>query len=131
MLDEETGRKRAEIDAVPGEHKIIQIQLKISPPDQYIYSNVVGVSISPWDIRLNFGDYVPTSEPKTIKASVGLTMSPEHAASLAILLRDQVALYEEQFGEIRQKQWREMREEATRIYQTFGAPSDKPETPTE
>jgi len=95
----------------PQDTKLINFTIKIDSPDTYIYSNVAGVSISPWDIRINFADVNVTDEgqEQVFKAVTGVVMPPEHAAGLVMLLTGQLKQYESQFGEIRYPPWQAMK----------------------
>jgi hypothetical protein len=93
----------------PEEARMVSLRIEIDPPSAYTYSNVAGVSISPWDIRINFADVNPVEGQTNVKAVVGVTVPPEHAAGLAILLIDQLKRYEAQFGQIRHPKWQAMR----------------------
>lgn len=99
------------IGVEPQGTKVINFTLKIDPPGSYIYSNVAGVSISPWDIRINFADVNVTDEgtEQVFKAVAGIIMPPEHAAGLVLLLTGQLKQYESQFGDIRNPQWQAMK----------------------
>jgi hypothetical protein len=92
------------------EAKRVNYNVKIEPTETYIYSNVAGLSISPWDFRIHFAEVQPTSntEVKT-KTVVGIVMPPEHAAGLALLLLAQLTNYELQFGPIRNPEWARLR----------------------
>ncbi len=94
----------------PEETKIVSFTIRVDPPDSYVYSNVAGVSISPWDIRINFADVNVVNEGEQgFKAVIGIVMPPEHAAGLAMLLTRQLKQYEDQFGEIRHEPWQAMK----------------------
>lgn len=90
---------------VSDETQEVTIKVRVQNPDQSIYSNVVAVTITPWDVRVNFADYAPSGKAgggvDNVKAIVGVIMSPEQAASLAILLNRQLENFESQFGQVR------------------------------
>jgi hypothetical protein len=94
--------------------------MRIDSPPSYVYSNVAGVSLTPWDVRINFADVNPTDpaamdQPEDtilrIAANTGIVMPPEHAAGLAILLVQQLQVYEQQFGPIRHPKWKTLNKE--------------------
>ena len=95
--------------AEPIEEMIRSVQIEVLPPDSYVYSNVAGLSLTPWDIRIHFADVSPSQEdlPK-YKASVGIVMPPEHAAGLMFLLMDQLKHFERNSGPIRLARWQAM-----------------------
>jgi len=100
--------KQVEVESGP--LREVSFQIKIQEADSFAYSNVASISMSPWDLRVNFADVNPKlDEPEgTTKAFAGIIMPPEHAASLALLLMDQLHRYEQQFGLIREPKWRAM-----------------------
>jgi hypothetical protein len=67
-----------------------------------LYANNVSSQLSPWDIRLNFGQIEDaTADGKvSVLEFAQVHMSPQHAKSLMQLLEKQLALYEREFGEI-------------------------------
>jgi hypothetical protein len=93
-----------------------EFTITIEPPDSYVFSNVASIAVSPWDIRVNFVDVVPRPDSKDgrFKASVGITMPPECAAGLALLLIEQVRSFEDQFGAIRNPKWIAKKEAAAK-----------------
>ena len=84
------------------------VNLTIEAADHHHYSNVASITLSPWDIRLNFADVDISHEDGKFKAHHGIVMPPEHAAALMFLLTSQLTVFEKQFGPIRQKRWRAM-----------------------
>jgi hypothetical protein len=117
------------------EGKRVNLQVEILPPDTYTYSNISSVSITPWDLRLNFGDFNPDeiigTESKKIKATAGITLPAEHAAGLLVLLMQQLQLFEAQFGLIRHPKWQEMRRNALANRKTAPPPEPPPGFKTE
>lgn len=114
-MSERGSTERLEPHAEP--KRIVQFKFSIEQPDSYVYSNVAGVSITPWDVRINFADVNPeittagddnSIDAGPIKALTGIIMPPEHAAGLAILLFEQLHVFEKQFGKIRNRHWRSM-----------------------
>ena len=67
-----------------------------------LYSNDTQVQVSPWDVRLIFGEISegPTTErPEAlIKCTGQVRMSPQHAKKLAEILMGSLATYERTFG---------------------------------
>jgi len=82
---------------------IRETQIQAPFADHFTYSNIAAFSTSLMDIRISFGEFLPdgTSVPR-----VGVVMSPEQAAVLAMLLLSQVNSYEQSFGKIRDPRWR-------------------------
>ena len=65
------------------------------------YANYVGVTTTPWDVRLNFGEIVTaTPEKLAVIEFASVVMSPQHAKSLLLVLAQQLAEYEKQHGPI-------------------------------
>lgn len=93
--------------------KTVSFSIEIEPPETYVYSNVAGVTVTPWDVRINFADVNVRNDANALcKTVVGVVMPPEHAAGLALLLMDQLHLFEAQFGKIRHRAWRAIAENA-------------------
>jgi len=88
----------------------IEYNVKIEPAETYIYSNVAGVSIAPWDIRINFAEVQPRGDDVISRTVAGIVMPPEHAVALALTLMQQLRIYEKQFGLIRHPAWAALRE---------------------
>ena len=80
-----------------------KIEISRRDPALLIYSNQVGISISPWDFRFQFALMTEASE-SILKAQeqVCVYMSPQHAKVFLELAVRQVSLYEEKFGPIPQ-----------------------------
>ena len=88
----------------------ILYNVKVEPAQTYLYSNVAGLAISPWDMRINFAEVQPTGGDGVIAKTVaGIVLTPEHAAGLALLLFMQLMAYEKQFGQIRHPAWAHVR----------------------
>lgn len=109
--------------------RTVVFKLEIVPPDNYHYSNVSAISISPWDIRINFADVSPQHEQAIEKriADIGIILPPEHAAGLALLLMDQLRLFESQFGPIRHGKWNAMSGAAKQRFKEASAKDRQPE----
>ncbi len=114
MPNQENSEKAEGAYGKHGPVQNVQFTTKIEPPDAYVYSNVAGMTISPWDIRIHFADVVPTAGGGEAKAKtvVGVLMPPEHAAALTLLLMTQLANFERQFGPIRHPRWAGLRASA-------------------
>ena len=76
-----------------------------SPPSQY--SNGAQIVISVWDFNFEFYHVVPIpseqeGEPPTLSRSVvqRVVMSPQHAKAFSEILGQNVAAWEQQYGEI-------------------------------
>lgn len=75
-----------------------------SPSFVTLYTNDTQLQVSPWDVRLIFGEISrpPTDEnPRTLIKQTGeVRMSPQHAKVVAKILMAQLKLYEENYGPI-------------------------------
>lgn len=75
-----------------------------SPTFASLYVNDTQFELSPWDVRLVFGQITqaPTADrPTVIVTAVGeVRMSPQHAKRVAQILTQQIASYEEHVGPI-------------------------------
>lgn len=110
-MPEENRMPKDPIEVEPG--RTVNLRIEITPPDSHFYSNVSGVNVTPWDIRIHFADLSPRDPMDTkSKAVVGVIMPPEHAAGLMLLLLEQVQVYEKQFGPIRLSKWAKLRASA-------------------
>lgn len=73
-----------------------------------LYANDIQIQTTPWDIRLIFGliEVLPTldSPSATINQVGELHVSPQLAKRVAMLLMQQLSVYEKQMGEIPQPQ---------------------------
>jgi hypothetical protein len=119
-MDDErkTPGKGAESESGHGEFapaKRILYNVTIEAADTYIYSNVAGISIAPWDIRINFAEVQPRGDQVVSKTVAGIVMPPEHAAALAMLLLAQLHHFEAQFGAIRHPEWVKMKSESSQL----------------
>lgn len=77
-----------------------QIQVKIEhSAEQIVYSDVVLVNGSPMGFVLNFGQWAP-EQPGVMRVYGRIGLSPNHLKLLAQLLAQNVAGYEQQFGQI-------------------------------
>lgn len=76
------------------------IKLKRSEKYCRIYSNGVQLSMSPWDIRMDFGQMMDGEPKPELQTDVTVLMSPSHAVAFLKALVSTVAKYENAFGPI-------------------------------
>jgi hypothetical protein len=84
---------------------IEQKTIHIPFPETYIYSNCAAFSLSLMEFRIGFAEAI-TGQDKVFPR-VGITMTPEAAAVIALTLVQQLTHYEKNFGEIRHPAWRD------------------------
>lgn len=85
-----------------GEHLATENLLKANVPN--IYSNMVRITTSFFDIRFLFAEAIAVSDGKGVAVPhITIAMSPEHAKALAKVLINTIEKYEERFGEIREQ----------------------------
>jgi len=65
------------------------------------YSNSVQVRVNVWDFFLIFGTLQPNVNLVEVRNFQGIYLSPQQAKALASLLQQNVANYEQAFGEIK------------------------------
>lgn len=63
-----------------------------------IYSNIVRIGHSPYEFMLDFGQFQP--EGKKAFMDVRIITSPQHAKAILKALKDNIDIYEEQYGRI-------------------------------
>jgi len=90
--------------------KAININVSVPPAEKYLYSNVAGVSVSPWDFRINFAEIQPVGEEVVAHNVAGIVLPAEHAASLTLLLIQQLRNFERAYGLLRNPEWEPFRE---------------------
>lgn len=82
----------------------IQREVTVSPDFVSLYSNDTQVQVTPWDIRLIFGEISEISKAEQsiirIKSTGEVRMSPQHAKRVAALLVKQIEFYESKVGAI-------------------------------
>lgn len=80
-----------------------QQEIKVSNSADYrdSYSNSVQVRVNVWDFFLVFGTLVPIEERVEVRNFQGVYLSPQQAKALATILAQNVANYEQTFGEIK------------------------------
>jgi len=92
--------------APSGEPQFIQRSVHIPFPETFVYSNCCAFAIGQTEVRLGFAESLPDGNaiPK-----IGIVMPPESAAVLALVLLQQVHVFEAHFGEIRHPMWKAMK----------------------
>jgi Protein of unknown function (DUF3467) len=81
-----------------------QPEIRIQNADDYRegYSNSVQVRMSVWDFFLAFGMAIPGNGPGIdLRNFQGIYLSPQQAKALTLMLQQNVANYEQTFGEIK------------------------------
>jgi hypothetical protein len=81
-----------------------QPEIRIHTSDDYRegYANSVQVRMSVWDFFLAFGMAIPGSGPGIdLRNFQGIYLSPQQAKALAVMLHQNLANYEQTFGEIK------------------------------
>ncbi len=80
-----------------------QPEIKVTNAENYRdgYSNSVQVRVNVWDFFLVFGTLVPIEDRVEVRNFQGIYLSPQQAKALATILAQNVANYEQTFGEIK------------------------------
>lgn len=78
-----------------------EIKVTNSPEYRDSYSNSVQVRVNVWDFYLVFGTLVPREDQVEVRNFQGVYLSPQQAKALATILAQNVANYEQTFGEIK------------------------------
>lgn len=78
-----------------------EITIKNSENYRDGYSNSVQVRVNVWDFFLVFGTLVPIGDQVEVHNFQGIYLSPQQAKALATILGQNVANYEQTFGEIK------------------------------
>ena len=80
-----------------------QTEIKVTNSPEYRdnYSNSVQVRVNVWDFYLIFGTLVPVEDKVEVRNFQGIYLSPQQAKALATILAQNVASYEQTFGEIK------------------------------
>lgn len=78
-----------------------EIKVTNSPEYRDNYSNSVQVRVNVWDFYLIFGTLVPVEDKVEVRNFQGIYLSPQQAKALATILAQNVASYEQTFGEIK------------------------------
>ena len=85
----------------PQQPQAAKIQLTNTQDYRESYANSVQVRVSLWDFFLSFGTVNQTAaDAVTIQNFQGVYLSPQQAKALANVLSQNVAHYEQTFGEI-------------------------------
>jgi Protein of unknown function (DUF3467) len=78
----------------------LPIKVKVQESaSQVVYTDAVLINGNPLGFVLNFGQWAP-EEPGLVRVYARVGMSPNHLKLLAQLLTQNVAAYEEKFGEM-------------------------------
>jgi hypothetical protein len=73
-----------------------------APDYKVLYSNVVRTGVSPWDVRITFGQVAETTDQTpTAEDQVTVIMAPGQAKAVLGILQTTVQGYESMFGEIK------------------------------
>ena len=67
---------------------------------KYYYSNIVGIDLSAYDLKMNFGMITNDKQNLDEVIQAQVIMSPQHAKALLGLLAENISRYEETFGTI-------------------------------
>ncbi len=80
-----------------------QPEIKVTNSEEYRdgYSNSVQVRVNVWDFFLVFGTLIPIEDRVEVRNFQGIYLSPQQAKALATILAQNVANYEQTFGEIK------------------------------
>jgi hypothetical protein len=88
-------------------HVVITPRREVTKSTEFvsIYTNDVQIQTSSWDLRFIFAESGPLSaeEPATtisVKQLGEVRMSPQLAKRMAVILIEQLTVYEDQFGQI-------------------------------
>ncbi|HKR25867.1 MAG TPA: DUF3467 domain-containing protein [Acidobacteriaceae bacterium] len=82
-------------------HPQPKVQLSQIPEYREIYANSVQVRVSVWDFHLVFGlVHQETPEQVNVQNSLGVYMSPQQAKALFNILGQNLAQYEQTFGQL-------------------------------
>jgi flagellar protein FlaG len=78
-----------------------QVNISQAPDFREVYANSVQVRVSVWDFQLVFGLASSESPDQvTIKSHTGVFISPQQAKALFNVLGQNLAQYEQAFGEL-------------------------------
>lgn len=79
-----------------------EIKLTFSEDFRENYANSVQVRVNVWDFYLVFGTLQPTDEQRVeVKNFQAIYLSPQQAKALSMIMAQNVANYEQAFGEIK------------------------------
>jgi hypothetical protein len=78
----------------------MQLRVKVQESaSQVVYTDAVLINGNPLGFVLNFGQWAP-EDPGLVRVYTRVGMSPNHLKLLAQILAQNVAAYEEKFGEV-------------------------------
>ena len=86
-----------------GERERMSFQFTHEEEAPHFYANNTQVTISPFDVRLSFGEIVKVdleTAKLIVRLKASIAMSPQHAKAMMLLLKRQLDLYESKFGAI-------------------------------
>ncbi len=91
-----------------GEVNIVRANIKrvttFEPTFVSLYSNDTQIQVTPWDVRIIFGEISEGATPEhpevQIKATGQVRMSPQHAKKVVEILTASLAKYEQTFGQL-------------------------------
>jgi hypothetical protein len=78
-------------------------ELPVSNPDNVrsVYANNVGLTVTPWDLRLLFSEIVVNEQGKpSVQLRANVVLTPAHAKALSDALVRNVKEFEKLYGEI-------------------------------
>ncbi len=78
-----------------------EIKLTFSEDFRENYANSVQVRVNVWDFYLVFGTLQPSDERVEVKNFQGIYLSPQQAKALSMIMAQNLANYEQAFGEIK------------------------------
>lgn len=81
-----------------------QHEIKLVKADDYreSYANSVQVRVNVWDFFLVFGTLQPTDDQRVeVTNFQGIYFSPQQAKALSMIMQQNIANYEQAFGEIK------------------------------
>src|SRR5271157_1489272 len=87
----------------PAFHSAVKEQTNIKLPDfRSVYANNTAFNVSTFDFSMTFGEIVGLLDGRlTVEQHTKVTMSPLHVKVSLQVLAQQVAQFEQQFGEIK------------------------------
>ncbi|HEV2960452.1 MAG TPA: DUF3467 domain-containing protein [Candidatus Angelobacter sp.] len=76
--------------------------LPVERPERFIrvYSNNAAFVVTPFDFMIIFGEVNRSPDKTFVEQTVAVTMSPQHAKALAVVLLNNVREYEKNVGKI-------------------------------
>ncbi len=97
-----TNEQKAEIDQRPLQMEMADVEQVRGEGYMSTYANSVNLMVSPWDIRLIFGELMDTGDKRgaRIENRASVVMSPQHAKAFSIILARHLEKYEAEHGAI-------------------------------